>query len=349
MLSRQLLPKAKSLAIHHLSSWKASTAQSVRDGFVIESSLQKPTIPALGFGTWGVGEFSNELMAKSVDTALKMGYRHLDCARVYGNEREIGYVIADNIKNGVVRREELFVASKYFNDEWESIGGALESTLKDLQLEYVDSFLTHWPLQNTPNMSTEPLPYDLHRLFAAHSKLFEQEVAGLTKSIGICNCSTKKMSDLIALCDAAQISRPAILQNEIHPYFQQTKLLEFCRENKVVLTGFMPLGSPERPARSRRDDDPVVLKDPVFQEIAEECGHSAAQVIIRWHLQRGTVCIPKATEEWMIRQNLETLDFALDADQMARIDALDKGFRFHRGEFLGWKEMGNWRELWDYE
>ena len=159
----------------------------------------------------------------------------------------------------------------------------------------------------------------------------------------------KKMKDLIALSDKAKISRPGILQNEIHPYFQQTKLLEFCNANNVVLTGFMPLGSPERPARSRRDDDPVVMEDPVFKQIAEECGKSVAQVIIRWHLQRGTVCIPKATEEWMIKQNLETLDFELSAEQMDSIDKLDKNFRYHRGEFLGWKENMDWQELWDWE
>merc|ERR1712129_213834 len=169
--------------------------------------------------------------------------------------------------------------------------------------------------------TTPPKPYNLDELFVAHQTLYEQEVAGLTKSIGICNCSMKKMKELIALSDKAKISRPGILQNEIHPYFQQKQLLEFCNANDIVLTGFMPLGSPERPARSRRDDDPVVMEDAVFKQVAEECGQAVAQVIIRWHLQRGTVCIPKATEDWMIKQNLETLDFELSADQwLALID-----------------------------
>merc|ERR1712228_481643 len=257
--------------------------------------------------------------------------------------------IADNLKNGTVKREDLWITSKFFNQEWDSVSEALEGTLKDLQIEYVDAFLTHWPIQNTPNMTTPPKPYNLEELFTVHQTLYAQEVAGLTKSIGICNCSMKKMKDLIALSDKAKISRPGILQNEIHPYFQQTKLLEFCNANDIVLTGFMPLGSPERPARSRRDDDPVVMEDPVFKQIAEECGKSVAQVIIRWHLQRGTVCIPKATEEWMIKQNMETLEFELSDKQMDCIDKLDKNFRYHRGEFWGWKENMDWQELWDWE
>ena len=117
-------------------------------------------------------------MAKSVDIALKMGYRHLDCARVYGNEKEIGEVIADNLKDGTVKREELWITSKFFNQEWDSISDALEGTLKDLQIDYVDAFLIHWPIQNTPNMTTPPKPYNLEELFTAHQRLYEQEVAG---------------------------------------------------------------------------------------------------------------------------------------------------------------------------
>lgn len=311
-------------------------------------SLAKPAMPALGFGTWGVDNFSHDVMAQSVDTALKMGYRHLDCARVYGNEKEIGAVLSDNLRNGTVKREELFVTSKVFNHEWASAAHALEGSLQDLQLDYVDAFLIHWPFENRPSDAVKK-PYDLQALYATHRRLYALEEQGLARALGMCNCSSKKLADLIALCDRDAISRPGILQNEIHPYFQQKPLLEFCAAHGVVLTGFMPLGSPERPARSRRDDDPTVMADPVLAAVARESGYSVAQVIIRWHLQRGTVCIPKATEEWMIRQNLETLHFTLSDDQMLRIDALDRNFRFHRGEFLAWKEDMQWQELWDWE
>eukprot|EP01083_Nonionella_stella_P035559 97019_1 len=336
-------------ALHLLQSWKATSSSKKPIEFEITNSLAKPSIPALGFGTWGVNHFSNDIMAQSVDIALKMGYTHLDCARVYGNEVEIGHVIADNLRNGTIKREDLFVTSKVFNHEWDKASEALESSLKDLQLDYVDAFLIHWPFQNFPNMTEPKKAYDIEPLYATHKALYELEVPGLTRSLGICNCSVKKMKELMALCDKDKISRPGLLQNEIHPYFQQTKLLQFCQSEDIVLTGFMPLGSPERPARSRRDDDPTVMEDPELHAIAKESGYSVAQVIIRWHLQRGTVCIPKATEEWMIKQNLETLDFVLSDEHMKRIDRLDKHFRYHRGEFLGWREDMEWQELWDYE
>merc|ERR1719445_246972 len=329
---------------------RCSSAQSKPSpaAHTITHSIAKPAMPALGFGTWGVDNFSHDVMAQSVDTALKMGYKHLDCARVYGNEKEIGAVIADNLRAGTIKREALFVTSKVFNHEWDTAAEALEGTLSDLKLDYVDAFLIHWPFQNRP-VDTVKKPYDLDALYATHKRLYTLEQQGLARSLGICNCSSKKMADLIALCDRDGISRPGVLQNEIHPYFQQKALLEFCEKEGVVLTGFMPLGSPERPARSRRDDDPTVMADPVLAAVAKESGYSVAQVIIRWHLQRGTVCIPKATEEWMIKQNLETLDFSLSEEHMQRIDALDKNFRYHRGEFLGWKENMDWQELWDYE
>eukprot|EP00484_Ammonia_sp_Unknown_P030122 CAMPEP_0197028238 /NCGR_PEP_ID=MMETSP1384-20130603/7966_1 /TAXON_ID=29189 /ORGANISM="Ammonia sp." /LENGTH=373 /DNA_ID=CAMNT_0042457207 /DNA_START=26 /DNA_END=1147 /DNA_ORIENTATION=- len=332
------------------SSTKTSQPSSSNsNSHVIKHSIAKPSIPALGFGTWGVDNFSHDVMAKAVDMALKAGYTHLDCARVYGNEKEIGQVIADNLANGVIRREDLFVTSKVFNHEWNAVSAALESSLKDLQLEYVDAFLIHWPFQNTPNMQGARIPYAVEPLYATHQQLYELEVKGLTRSIGICNASMKKMKELNVLCDRDKISRPGILQNEIHPYFQQKELLRFCQQEEIVLTGFMPLGSPERPARSRRDNDPVVMQDAELHAISQECGYSVAQVIIRWHLQRGTVCIPKATEDWMIKQNLETLEFSLSDDQMKRIDALDKNFRFHRGEFLAWNDNMEWQELWDNE
>jgi len=332
-----------------LSAATTTTAKSQPINYEVRHSVSKPAIPALGFGTWGVDNFSHDVMAKSVDVALKTGYRHLDCARVYGNEKEIGAVIADNLKNGTVKREELFVTSKVFNHEWATAPQALESSLKDLQLDYVDAFLIHWPFQNTPNMAGPRIAYQIEPLYATHQTLNAMQVKGLTRSVGICNASIAKVKQLNAMCDRDQAVRPGILQNEIHPYFQQKKQLEFCRKEGIVLTGFMPLGSPERPARSRRDDDPTVMMDPALHAISKSCGYSVAQVIIRWHLQRGTVCIPKATEEWMIRQNLQTLDFTLTEEQMQTIDALDKNFRYHRGEFLTWTDDMEWEELWDYE
>lgn len=345
--------------IYKHQKWLESSAKEViyvnpssaLDGYEIVNSRHKPTIPALGFGTWGCEHFSADILARSVDQALNIGFRHLDCARVYNNEKEIGAVIQDHLTNGSLKREELFITSKLYNNEHAPPDGAplraLETTLKDLNLDYVDAFLIHWPFRNSKHLP--PLPFDMEKYFFTYKLLHELNVQGLTKSIGICNATITKMKGLFELCTKNNVNKPGILQIELHPYLQQDNVLQFCENEDVIVTAAMPLGSPERPARFRRDDDPAVLEDVELKKIAQETGYSVAQVIIRWHLQKGVVCIPKATEQWMIEQNFETLNMTLTHEQMERINALDKHYRFARGEIFRWKEEQPWQELFDYE
>ena len=193
------------------------------------------------------------------------------------------------------------------------------------------------------------IPFQIPSVFTCTFCRFCFDAEGLTKSIGICNASIKKMSDLIAECEKAGIPKPGNLQIELHPYLQQDKVVQFCKDHDIVVTAAMPLGSPERPPRFRREDDPVIMDDPELKAIAAECGYSVAQIIIRWHLQRGIVAIPKGTEEWMIQENFETLNFKLTMEQMERINAVDRHFRFGRGEVMFWRENQKWEELFDYE
>merc|ERR1712129_50046 len=132
-------------------------------------------------------------------------------------------------------------------------------------------------------------------------------------------------------------------------YLQQEHLLQFAEDNDIIITAAMPLGSPQRSSWYRRDDDPVIMEDAELIALAKETGHSVAQVIIRWHLQKGIVCVPAATEEWMIRENYAALEFKLTQEQMERINALDRHFRFARGENMRWKANQKWEEMWDYE
>ena len=246
-------------------------------------SRYRPIIPAFGFGTWGVDHFSNETMARSVEHALKVGYRHFDCARVYKNEKELGEVFKDAFDNGVCKREDLFITSKLFNDSHAPPDGgpkyALEDTLKNLQMEYVDSFLIHWPFRNHAKLP--PLPYDPQTWTMTYKLMHEHgQLQGLTKSIGICNATIAKMLDMLTLLGETNLQPPSINQIELHPYLQQPKVLQFCNEVGIIVTAAMPLGSPERPARFKRDDDPVPMDDPVIKEIAKEIGASVAQVSI---------------------------------------------------------------------
>ena len=334
----------------------ASTTQmfnpsSPTDGHVLKNSRGKISMPAFGFGTWGCEHFDNDTIAKAVEHALKVGYRHFDCARVYKNEKEIGEVFKDAISNGVCKREDLFITSKLYNNEHAPPDGgptyALEDTLKNLQMDYVDAFLIHWPFRNVQNLP--PLPFSAEMWSYTLKLMHELSMKGLTNSVGVCNATVTKLTEMHAFLRGAGFKPPAINQVELHPYLQQPKLIEYCNENNIVVTAAMPLGSPERPARFKRDDDPVVMNDPVISEIAKEVGCSPVQVIIRWHLQRGIVVIPKATENWMIEENFKTLKLSLTQEQMDRMESIDKHFRFARGEVFRWSENQKWETMWDYE
>ena len=167
------------------------------DGYEIVNSVHKPTMPALGFGTWGCNHFSHDILARSVDDALRIGYRHLDCARVYENEKEIGAVIKDHLDKGTCSREELFITSKLFNHEhappMDAPQRALESTLKDLGVDYVDSFLIHWPFRNKPGTTDPPpVPFDKSQYFTTFKALHDLEAQGTH-----CIISLKFQSNLL--------------------------------------------------------------------------------------------------------------------------------------------------------
>ena len=225
------------------------------DGYeLINSPRTKPSIPVLGFGTMGYDHFSADQIAQAVDIALKTGYRHIDCARLHTNEKEIGAVITDHLVNGTCTREELFITSKLFNNEHAPPDGAplraLEMTLKDLNLSYIDLFSVHWPFRNS--IHSPPLPFNLETWFFTYKLMSELNMQGLAKSVGVCNASLTKMKGLINLCQKYKVSKPANLQIELHPYLQQEEVLQFAEDHDIIVTAAMPLGSPERSKWYRR-------------------------------------------------------------------------------------------------
>mmetsp|Transcript_6066 Transcript_6066/g.7520 ORF Transcript_6066/g.7520 Transcript_6066/m.7520 type:complete len:346 (-) Transcript_6066:144-1181(-) len=305
-------------------------------------------MPLFGLGTWK--SIPESKVTDAVNCAIRIGYRHIDCARIYGNEREIGEVLKDHFNNGL-KREDIFISSKLFNDNHAPPDGppirGLEISLKNLGLNYLDAFLIHWPFANTKDRPATPFSAECWSF--TYKVLSECELQGLTHSIGVCNATIFKLKELLRLCVLNRTRKPAINQVELHPYLQQPKLVEFCHLNNIAVTASMPLGSPERPDRYKRDDDPLPLHNDVIKSIAKEIGCSTAQVIIRWHLQNGVICIPKATEEWMIKENLDALNITLNEDQMNRIYKIDKHHRFMRAENMRWEEDMRWEEMWDYE
>lgn len=305
-------------------------------------------MPALGLGTW---KSEPGVVGDAVREAIRIGYRHLDCAPIYGNEAEIGTAIDGAVAAGEVRREDLWITSKLwnFNHLREDVLPGLKKTLADLRLEYLDLFLVHWPVAHRPGvvfpedpadfLSPEEAPLD-----QTWAGMEEAAKAGLCRHIGVSNFSVRKIGDLLR---SASI-RPVVNQVECHPYFPQTDLLAYCRQQDIVLTAYSPLGSGDRPARIKREDEPSLLLDPVILEVARRHSLTAAQVLIAWALRRGTSVIPKSSNPARLAENFAAADVQLDAEAMAAIDGLDRHYRYVDGSF--WCPEGSpysLATLWD--
>lgn len=290
-------------------------------------------MPAIGLGTWKSkpGE-----VGQAVKTAIINGYRHIDCAAVYGNESEIGVALAELFKEGVVKREELWITSKLWNDSHQSayVIDALKKTLQDLQLEYLNLYLIHWPVAFKhgvqPTSAADFLSLDEVPIIETWEKMEEAVQLGLTKHIGVSNFSIKKLRDLLSKATI----KPEVNQVELHPFLQQNELLQFARENKVLLTGYSPLGSGDRAAGMKKADEPSLLNNEIITKIAHEKGCTTAQVLIAWQVQRGTAVIPKSTNAERLKQNLESVHFQLNEEEMKTINALDRHYRYVDGKFF---------------
>lgn len=305
-------------------------------------------MPALGLGTW---KSEPGVVGGAVREAIRIGYRHLDCAPIYGNEAEIGEALQASITAGEASREELWITSKLwnFNHLRADVVPGLKNTLSDLRLDYLDLFLVHWPVAHKPGVVFPETPDGFLSLEEAPlaetwAGMEEACQAGLCRHIGVSNFSVKKISGLL---ETASV-RPAVNQVECHPYFPQRDLLQFCRAHDIVLTAYSPLGSGDRPARIKREDEPVLLEDPVIREVAERHKLTPGQVLIAWALQRGTSVIPKSSNPGRLKENFAAGSATLDDDAMAAIDGLDRGYRYVDGSF--WCPPGSpytLEELWD--
>lgn len=305
-------------------------------------------MPALGLGTWK--SKPGEVYA-AVRHSIKTGYRHIDCAAAYGNEAEIGKAFTDAFREGDVTRDELWVTSKLWNNAHlkEDVRPALEQTLKDLSLGYLDLYLMHWPIALKPGvgfpasgddfLSPDEIPVSV--TWAAMEECVD---AGLTKHIGVSNFSIKKLKAL----NANSRIKVQVNQVELHPFLQQNSMLEFCQKEKIVLTAYSPLGSSDRPAVFKAQDEPSLLENETIMEIAAANNCSAAQVLISWAIQRGTSVIPKSVNPNRIEQNFQATSITLNDADMQIIAGLDRHSRYVVGEFWAMPGSGYSVEtLWD--
>lgn len=292
---------------------------------------QKSAIPALGLGTW---KSAKGEVYRAVKEAIEIGYRHIDCAAIYGNEGEIGLALQEILSAGIVRREDLWITSKLWNNAHriEQVRPALEKTLRDLRLDYLDLYLVHWPIALQADVAFPAASGDFLSLDEAPINQTWEGMEGcvnlgLTNFIGLSNFSMAKIESLL---HAARI-KPVMNQVEMHPYLQQNTLLTYCKSQGIQVTAYSPLGSGDRPERLKKSDDPVVSDHPTILDIADKYGCSWAQILLAWAINRGTIVIPKSVNPDRLRQNFEAASIELDADDMARIGEMDLHFRFING------------------
>jgi alcohol dehydrogenase (NADP+) len=298
------------------------------------SITDKVTIPALGLGTW---KSSNGEVSRAVSKAIEIGYRHIDCASIYQNQKEIGTAITGALDAGQLKREELWITSKLWNNAHakKHVQPALERTLKDLQLDYLDLFLIHWPVNFQPNIvfpkraeefvSPDDIP--IIETWQAMEKMVQK---GLCRFIGVCNFNLPRLIDLKR---QAKI-QPVMNQIELHPYLQQTKMLEYCKEHDVLLTAYSPLGSADRPAALKKENEPSLLGHPVILGIAEKRNITPGQVLLVWGLSRGTVVIPKSVNPERLQENFLAAHLELEPQDLLAIDTLEQAYRFVDGAFF---------------
>lgn len=309
-------------------------------------------MPAIGLGTFGSDHVSGEEVAATVEDAAAVGYRHFDCAAVYGNEALIGPALQRVMASGI-KREELWITSKLWNDKHAEadVIPAFMRSLHDLRLDYLDLYLIHWPFPNhhAPGVDVSSRDHDaqpyIHEHYMKTWRQLEQLVdMGLVRHIGTSNMTIPKLT--LLLRDAR--IKPAANEMELHPHFQQPALFDFVRQHAIEPIGYSPIGSPARPLRDRTPEDTVDIEDPVIVRIAEHHGVHPAVICIKWAVQRGQTPIPFSVKRRNYLANLQAVvSDPLSEEEMQAIAAIDRGCRLIKGQVFLWKENQDWRDLWD--
>lgn len=309
-------------------------------------------LPCIGLGTFGNDRYGAGQIAEAVKDAITLGYRHIDCASVYGNEKEIGMSLRDVMNRGL-ERTDLWITSKLWNDKHgeKDVIPSCEQSLTDLQLDYLDLYMIHWPFPNfhakgvdVSSRDPNAKPYIHENYLKTWRQLEKMVKTGLVKHIGVSNMTIPKLKLLLR---DAEI-KPVAAELELHPHFQQPELFKFIVDSGIVPIGYSPIGSPCRPERDRTPGDTVDMEDPVIVAVAKRLNVHPAVVCVKWAIQRGQVPIPLSVTRSKYLANLKaSVTDPLTQEEMDAIAAIDKNCRLVKGQVFLWKPEQSWEDLWD--
>lgn len=312
-------------------------------------------IPAVGIGTFGSDKYDADAVANAVYGAVRYGYRLIDCAAVYQNEDKIGTVLQQIFSEGEISRKDLFITSKVWND-MHGEGQVIESckkSLADLKLSYLDLYFVHWPFPNyhAPGCSgdarnPDSRPFSIDEFMTAWRQCEELVDQGLVRYIGMSNMTIPKLEAVLPLCRI----KPAALEMELHPSFQQKELYAYAKAHNILPIGYCPLGSPSRPERDRTPEDVSDIELPAVAAAAKAHGVHPALICLKWAAQRGQVPIPFSVKEPQYISNLTCVtEDPLTEEEMEAIAAEDKNCRLVKGQVFLWEGANGWEDLWDLD
>jgi alcohol dehydrogenase (NADP+) len=329
-------------------------AEAVDPGSVPQIKLKTgESIPSIGMGTFGSDRYSPDEISAAVAGAIRFGYRLFDCASVYGNEDRIGKIFEEAVKTGAVKRDELFITSKVWNDMHGpgKVIASLEKTLKDLRVEYVDCYFVHWPFPNYhapgcdgDSRNPDSVPFSAERFMATWEQMETLHKQGLTRHIGMSNMTIPKLEAVLPLCEI----RPALIEMEQHPSFQQEDLFNYCKAQGITVIGYSPIGSPNRPDRDKTPTDVVDTELPEVEAVARAHNIHPALVCLKWAVQRGSIPIPFSVHEKNYQANLQAVsEDPLSAGEMELLKKAERDCRLVKGQVFLWSGAKSWEDLWD--
>ena len=307
------------------------------------------TIPCIGMGTFGSDRVTPDEVAQAVAGGIRAGYRLFDCAACYGNEEKIGAAFRAAMDEGVVKRGDLFIMSKVWNDMHRRVRESCLKSIADLRCDYLDMLFIHWPFPNyhapfcdVNSRNPDSRPFSVAEFVDTYRQIEALVDEGLVKHIGISNMTIPKLEAVLGQLRV----KPAACESELHPCFQQQELFDYLKARDILPIGYMPLGSPRRPERDILPEDLADMQMPELVQIARDHGCHPAIVCLKWALQRGQLPIPFSIHNYEANLRAAVTE-PLTGAEMATIATLERNNRLVKGQVFLWPGANDWHDLWD--